>query len=92
MLTGTGTPTQEAVTDGRMDRYTTNAESSCPLTDIHLVTTMLYSQSVNCFDIQYTPAAGYLKPFTFGDGSKITYTSSDPEASLDSTAVFHFGA
>jgi hypothetical protein len=90
-LTAIGTPTQEAVIDGRMDQYTTNAESSCPLTDIHFMTESLYSQSNNCLDTQYAPVTGYEKSFTLGDGSMITYTSSDPKASLDSTAVFHFG-
>jgi hypothetical protein len=91
LLTGIGSPTHEAVSDGKMDQYTTNAESSCTITDNHFMTVSLYLQSDNCFDTQYAPVTGYEKSFTFSDSSMITYTSTDPKASLDSTAVFHFG-
>ena len=92
LLTGIGSPTHEAVSDGQMDQYTTNTESTCTVTDNHFMTVSLYLQSDNCFDTQYAPVTGYEKSFTLGDGSMITYTSNDPKANLDSTAVFHFGA
>ena len=91
LLNGIGTPTHEAVTDGRMDQYTSNRESSCPMTDIHFMTVSLYSQSDRCFDTQYAPITGYEKSFTLGAGSLITYASNDPKAVLQSTAVFNFG-
>ena len=83
-----GTPTTNSVSDGTLDQYTTNLEPACGLTDSHGETMSLYYESVPCLDVEHESML--TKPFTFGDGSKITYTSTDPGETFDSTAVFHF--
>jgi hypothetical protein len=83
-----GTPTTNSVSGGTLDQYTANLEPACGLSDVHAETMSLYYESVPCFDVEHESML--TKPFTYGDGSKITYTSTDPEETFDSTAVFHF--
>jgi hypothetical protein len=84
-----GTPTMNSVSDGTLDQYTTNLEPACLMTDTHAMTGSLYYGSVvPCLDVEHESMI--TKPFTFSEGSKITYTSSDPEETFDSTASFHF--
>jgi hypothetical protein len=83
-----GTPTTNSVSDGTLDHYTTNLEPTCSISDVHAETMSLYYESVPCLDVEHESMI--TKPFTFSEGSKITYTSGDPEETFDSTAIFHF--
>jgi hypothetical protein len=83
-----GTPTTNSVSDGTLDHYTTNLEPACGISDVHAETMSLYYESVPCLDVEHESMV--TKPFTFSEGSKITYTSSDSEETFDSTATFHF--
>jgi hypothetical protein len=81
-ITGIGTPTGDSLSEGKLDQYTTSLDPACQM-DKHIETSGLYGNSEICF------GPGETKPFTFGDNSIITWTSNDPEVTLDSTAVFH---
>jgi hypothetical protein len=83
-----GTPTTNSVSDGTLDQYTVNLEPACGISDVHAETMSLYYESLPCLDVEHESML--TKPFTFSEGSKITYTSSDPEETFDSTAIFHF--
>jgi len=83
-----GTPTTDSVSTGALDQYTANLEPACGITDLHGETMSLYYESVPCLDVEHESMI--TKPFTFSEGSKIIYTSSDPEETFDSIAVFHF--
>jgi len=83
-----GTPTTNSVFGGTLDQYTTNLEPACGMSDIHGMTGSLYYESVPCLDVEHESML--TKPFRFADGSKITYTSTDPEETFASTAVFRF--
>jgi hypothetical protein len=81
LITGLGTPTYDAVMEGKMNQYTTSLDPSCnTLKDASAG--VLYTNTEFCFGLPP-------KPFTFSDGSTITWTSTDPEVDLHSTAVFH---
>lgn len=84
-----GTPTMNSVSTGALDQYTVNLEPACGLSDVHAMTSSLYYGSVvPCLDVEHESMV--TKPFTFSEDQKITYTSSDPEETFDSTATFHF--
>jgi hypothetical protein len=83
-----GTPTTDSLSTGALDQYTANLEPACDLSDVHAMTGSLYYESVPCLDVEHESMV--TKPFTFSENQKITYTSSDPEETFDSTATFHF--
>jgi len=71
---------------GNPDRYSVFKGGS-PAPDMKsMVTTIATTEPNACWD-----GAGGAHPVTYGDGSQITYTSDDPEVTLDSAAVMHFG-
>ena len=81
LITGLGTPTMDAVMEGKMNQYVTSLDPACDsLKDASAVG--LYGKSEFCFGLPP-------KPLTFSDGSTITWTSTDPEVTLASIAVFH---
>jgi hypothetical protein len=84
-----GTPTMNSLSGDTLDQYTTNLEPACLMTDTHAMTGSLYYASVvPCLDVEHEGRV--TKPFTFSENSIITYTSTDPEETFDSTATFHF--
>jgi len=83
-----GTPTTDSLSTGALDQYTANLEPACDLSDVHAMTGSLYYESVPCLDVEHESMV--TKPFTFSENQNITYTSSDPEETFDSTATFHF--
>ena len=79
--------TYSALNDNnQLDRYSTvKGGSDCNTPGIRsLITTNAVTQTGNCWGTDF-------QPVVYGDGSAITFTSADPEITLDSKAVFHFG-
>jgi len=71
---------------GKPDRYSTFKGGS-PTPDMKsMMTTIATTEANTCWD-----GAGGAHPVTYGDGSQITYNTDDPEVTLDSAAVMHFG-
>jgi len=77
--------------DNELNRYVTVKEPSsdrCDPTGIKgLVVTSVLTQTGNCWGAPET----HPLPMTYGDGEEVIFTSPDPEVTLDSKAVFHYG-
>jgi hypothetical protein len=74
-----------------LDRYVTVKEPSSDRCDPagikDLVVTAVITQTENCWGSPETRPV----PLTYGDGQEVIFTSTDPEVTLDSKAVLHFG-
>jgi hypothetical protein len=74
--------TTNAVGSGSLVGYTTTLQPNCPVT-AEMATTTLVTSVSSCF------SAGDWKHMTLSDGSEIVFTSNEPNAALESKAVFH---